>query len=85
MPADEMEKNQLIIKILFLLIKNNINSSIFRNKEVGEAEEEVKAEDKWKNLKTNKLSELQEIYNELATSSSVNNDKHKQVPIQHFN
>ena len=87
MPAKEMEKNQLIIKILFLLIKNKINSSIFRKNESDEAEEkaEDKKQDKWKDLKTEELSELQKMYYELATSSSVNNSKHKQLPVQHFN
>ena len=87
MPTNDIEKNQLIIKILFLLIKNKINSSIFRKNEADEPEPEPEPEpeDEWKGLKTKELLELQEMHSKLATISSINNNKHKQIPVQYFN
>ncbi len=89
MPTNDIKKNQLIIKILFLLIKNKINSSIFRKNDAdvyfdvyADADE---VEDEWKDLKTKELSELQEMYRKLATSSSINTHQHKQIPVQYFN
>jgi hypothetical protein len=82
MPDNHIEKNQLIIKILFLLIKNKINSSIFKKTEE-EGPQVNENNSPWENLQTRELSELQEIYHKLSKNRATN--KNKQIPVHNFN